>query len=86
MAVNESRNLNDELSQGLTDGLVRKLTPDRGGSTEDHNSADTARLHQMYVPYVREWEPTSWHQGMDDQVQAAIARMRGLGEPSPRAV
>ena len=34
MAVNESRSLNTDLKEGLTDGLVIKRTPDRGGETE----------------------------------------------------
>lgn len=31
MAVNESRSMNAELRIGLTDGVVKKSTPDRGG-------------------------------------------------------
>lgn len=34
MAVNESRSLNLDLIEGLTDGMVIKSTPNRGGSTE----------------------------------------------------
>jgi hypothetical protein len=34
MAVNESRSLNVDLKEGLTDGIVIKRTPDRGGAPE----------------------------------------------------
>lgn len=34
MAVNESRSLNTDLIEGLTDGLVIKSTPGRGGVAE----------------------------------------------------
>jgi len=34
MAVNESRSLNADLQEGLTDGIVIKRTPDRGGEAQ----------------------------------------------------
>lgn len=40
MAVNESRNLNAELAEGLTDGVVKKLAPNRGALT-DAQAAET---------------------------------------------
>ena len=42
MAVNETRNLNFDLQEGLTDGLLIKRTPDRGGEAEtpDHHFWD----------------------------------------------
>ena len=39
MAVNESRNLTVELRNGITDGSVKRLAPDRGGVVEgDHTN------------------------------------------------
>ena len=32
MAVNETRSMNADLREGLTDGVVKKLEPDRGGA------------------------------------------------------
>ena len=37
MAVNESRSLNAELAEGLSDGGIFKLAPDRGGDIEYSN-------------------------------------------------
>lgn len=34
MAVNNSRSMNADLQEGLLDGRVKTLTPDRGGSPE----------------------------------------------------
>jgi len=34
MAINNSRSMNADLQQGLIDGLVKTLTPDRGGTVE----------------------------------------------------
>jgi len=55
MAVNESRSLNEELGEGLTDGLVRKLNPDRSGTREDERMRLAARERAKFVPWVRIW-------------------------------
>ncbi len=34
MAVNESRSMNADLREGLTDGVVKKVAPNRGGVVE----------------------------------------------------
>lgn len=34
MAVNETRNLSTDLVHGITDGVVKKAAPDRGGVVE----------------------------------------------------
>lgn len=34
MAVNETRSLNGDLAEGISDGVVRKACPDRGGVLE----------------------------------------------------
>ena len=47
MAVNESRNLNAELKEGLTDGAVKKQHPDRGGAYEPDNHTHWT-LQQQY--------------------------------------
>ena len=43
MAVNETRSMNADLREGLTDGVVKKSTPDRGGVVEP--SALYGQLH-----------------------------------------
>lgn len=35
MAVNESRNMNADLREGITDGVVKKVNPNRGGFPND---------------------------------------------------
>ena len=37
MAVNESRNMNQDLREGITDGVIKKLTPNRGGFPNDNH-------------------------------------------------
>ena len=39
MAVNESRSLNGDLEEGISDGSVHKRTPDRGGVVEYNSHA-----------------------------------------------
>lgn len=43
MAVNESRSMNADLREGITDGMVKKPTPDRGGDLFDINAASIVR-------------------------------------------
>jgi hypothetical protein len=43
MAVNESRSMNNDLREGITDGMVKKATPDRGGDLFDINAASIVR-------------------------------------------
>lgn len=41
MAVNETRNMNMDLREGITDGIVKKLNPNRGGfPNDDHCFAE----------------------------------------------
>lgn len=35
MAVNETRSLNADLREGLSDGVVKKVSPNRGGTPND---------------------------------------------------
>ncbi|CAB5222294.1 hypothetical protein UFOVP361_94 [uncultured Caudovirales phage] len=46
MAVNETRSLNHDLSLGLTDGVFKNLTPDRGGVVEPLDPAQRASVLQ----------------------------------------
>lgn len=49
MAVNETRSLNGDLREGITDGVVKKLTPDRGGVTDSTSvAARNMDLQQQY--------------------------------------
>ena len=52
MAVNESRSMNADLRAGLTDGVVKKRTPDRGGVVEP--SALYDQLHDGIGHYDTE--------------------------------
>ena len=46
MAVNNSRSMNADLQEGMTDGMVKKATPDRGGAVETSNPIDRGRKLQ----------------------------------------
>ena len=53
MAVNETRSLNGDLREGITDGVVKKIAPDRGGSLSNEEDAALVRasVHQdLYDP------------------------------------
>lgn len=39
MAVNQTRSMNADLREGLTDGTVKKVAPNRGGSSTDEDAA-----------------------------------------------
>ncbi|NDC89085.1 MAG: hypothetical protein EB075_09825 [Bacteroidetes bacterium] len=43
MAVNETRSLNQDLREGITDGMVKKASPDRGGFPNDDVDANSVR-------------------------------------------
>jgi hypothetical protein len=43
MAVNETRNMNADLREGITDGMVKKVSPDRGGFPNDDMDAGAVR-------------------------------------------
>lgn len=45
MAVNESRSMNADLRAGLTDGIVKKLAPNRGGVVEPADGMSRSVLH-----------------------------------------
>lgn len=40
MAVNETRNMNQDLIEGITDGKAIKPSPDRGGVTEPQSQRE----------------------------------------------
>lgn len=55
MAVNETRSMNGDLREGLTDGVVKKLTPDRGGVTDKDTVVDrNMDLQEQYGARVGE--------------------------------
>ena len=68
MAVNESRSMNADLNEGLVDGVVKHLTPDRGGVVEYHESQVKANLHDWWYDAVQSAAAKS----------AMIARQRNL--------
>lgn len=43
MAVNETRSMNADLREGITDGMVKKVAPDRGGDLFDAHCASAVR-------------------------------------------
>lgn len=67
MAVNESRSMKNELSLGLSDGVVKNVAPDRGGVTEADASAAMRRL------LMDEYDANSYGRG-----PAAAARITTL--------
>lgn len=42
MAINDSRSMNADLQEGLLDGRVKTLSPDRGGTVEVQNVHERA--------------------------------------------
>lgn len=49
--VNDSRGLNYSLAEGLTDGVVKKATPDREASPDTHwEQAMKGDLNKQYRP------------------------------------
>lgn len=52
MAVNESRSMNQDMSQGKNDGKYKWLSPDRGGEVDFTNITRRAR-------------ELPWHYGLD---------------------
>ena len=60
MAVNETRSLNGDLQTGISDGLFKSLTPDRGGEVEE--SAVYQRAHDYQRQYgfadIKKFHPT----------------------------
>ena len=53
MAVNETRSMNADLREGITDGMVKKASPDRGGTPNDDFDAMSSRAvlsQDLYDP------------------------------------
>ena len=61
MAVNESGNLGDSLREGLTDGVVRKANPDRGGAFADSTVA--AGMGESAGSYAKDEYADRLHDG-----------------------
>ena len=47
MAVNETRSMNADLREGISDGAVKKDAPNRGGSTE-YDAHESNLLQEQY--------------------------------------
>lgn len=61
MAVNETRSMNGDLREGLTDGVVKKLTPDRGGVTDKSSVVDrNLDLQEQYGVRVGDYGGESY--------------------------
>jgi len=64
MAVNETRNMNDELREGITDGIVKKINPNRGGFPNDDHCFEMvySTLHDaLYDPMTGENPAKAYH-------------------------
>lgn len=49
MAVNQSRSMTMDLMEGISDGVVKKTTPGRGGFQDDREAAIMkSNLHEIY--------------------------------------
>jgi hypothetical protein len=46
MAVNQTRSLNADLQKGVNDGLLKSLSPDRGGEVETKQLVERAATLQ----------------------------------------
>lgn len=81
MAVNESRNLSVELRNGITDGSVKRMAPDRGGSVEgDHTNGV---LQQQYgaITWGTQYEVDQMANRVHDGTIVGATGMYGQGEP-----
>jgi hypothetical protein len=60
MAVNETRSLNGDLQQGMNDGVLKSLTPDRGGEVEDSRPRERAENLQRQYGFadIRKFHPS----------------------------
>lgn len=61
MAANFSRSMNADLQQGVTDGFLKSLTPDRGGTVE--MAQPLKRAAELQCQYGITHKGTSFHQG-----------------------
>jgi hypothetical protein len=70
MAVNETRNLNGDLADGITDGMVKKVNPNRGGFPNDDD-----QWRDTYAAVSNElYDPVSWG-GYRDEVARRYTRL-----------
>lgn len=52
MAVNASRSMNGDLHDGINDGRLKSLTPDRGGDKTDDYAVTRAKMLQTQYNIV----------------------------------
>jgi len=72
MAVNEDRNMNADLREGLTDGMVKKLTPNRGGTPNDFGLAQ-----RMYDTLPYDLYDPSFDGGRVSELAGRQTRIKG---------
>jgi hypothetical protein len=60
MAVNETRSMNRDLQMGVNDGLIKSVTPGRGGEVETKAVIDRAAMLQ------RQYNVTDVNYGIGD--------------------
>lgn len=76
MAVNESRNMNDNLAAGLTDGVVKKIAPDWGG--DDRDVYAVQKRNETLPSY---YDAVTW--GQSSAVEKVAERQTKLFEKDP---
>lgn len=60
MSVNQTRSLNADLQKGVNDGLIKSVTPDRGGEVETNAVVERAAMLQ------RQYNVTDVNYGIGD--------------------
>lgn len=77
MAVNNTVNMNKALTDGITDGAIRRNTPDRGGEVEP-----LFRHPDMDTPY-QSWQASDGDEDWDDRQMIRIRdRIRTIKPPT----
>jgi len=64
MAVNETRSMNVDLREGITDGMVKKMNPNRGGFPNDDHCFEMSYAtlsDDLYDPVVGENPAKAYH-------------------------
>jgi len=78
MAVNETRSMNDNLAAGLTDGVVKKIAPNRGGVDADVYAAEI-RNEQLQRQYGALSYPNSHQDREVSERQTKLSEKREDG-------
>lgn len=78
MAVNETRNLSVELRNGITDGSVKRMAPDRGGSVEGDHTNQVLQQQYGALTYGSSYEADQMANRVHDGTIVGAAEQ---GEP-----